>query len=345
MFKFIFLALALSSLSSVAGACFATMRNAVDGPGAPVSAAGPAAAGELAIAQPVDGTTESVAGAAPHSAPIAASTARTGAAGGAASYVRELLEALEREQEGRIEAERRLAREQVRHARSEAAAAQPAPVVIQAPAPPPAAPQARAAVVERIVESAPAAAVVVPPARTAEAAERRQASGTIAAGTTIRASVDRTVRSDRAQPGDEVRASVRSTVADNGRVVLADGDQLIGTVTTADQSGRMSGSQTLTVDFHAVLIDGRRFELESGSVTRTGPGQGQQNAIRIGGGATAGAVIGAIFGGKRGAALGGAIGAAGGTAAAAAQRGGPATLEAGETIVLRTTRGTSVPAR
>ena len=105
----------------------------------------------------------------------------------------------------------------------------------------------------------------------------------------------------------------------------------------ATRAGRMSGSNRITIRFHTLVYHGIETPLETTPVTRAGPGQTSQNATRIGGGAAVGAILGAVLGGHKGAAIGGAIGTAGGSAAAAAQHAAPAVLEAGETLMLRTT--------
>ncbi len=281
----IFLALMLSLLSLAAGACFATVMNGVNSLGTPAGATGtplPVESAQPGHTTPgMDETTPSQ----------SAGTLETGQEPSAepegAGYVGELLEALEREYERRMQAERRLAREQVRQARRDAAPPRPAPPVVHpTSAAPQPSPRAVPATKRRIVTTPPTA-VVVPPRRPVDAAEQQAATGTIAAGTTIRATVDTPTTSDQSQPGDRVTATVRSTISDNGRVLLRNGDQLIGSVTAVENSGRMRGSEALTVDFHAVRIDGSEFEMETGSVTRTGPGQGKQNTTRIGGGAAA----------------------------------------------------------
>ena len=314
MIKLVLLGLVLTVLSSVGGAWLATTMNRVDGVGTPVQAAG----------SPL---TDQRTGALRISEENAQGTIGEGES---ASQVRRLLAALEQEHEMRAQAEQRLAREQARQARPNTAPTPTAARTREWTSPRP--------------EPAPPTAAAVPAARQVRAAVQEPATSTIAAGTKIQASVDMTISSDQAQPGDQVTATVRSTISDNANVLLRNGDQLIGTVTAVEKSGRMSGSERLTIGFHAVLVDGRRFELKTGSITRTGQSQVRQNTTRIGGGAAAGSILGAILGGSKGAAIGGAIGAASGTAAAAAQRGAPATLQAGETILVETTGTTTISA-
>ena len=156
--------------------------------------------------------------------------------------------------------------------------------------------------------------------------------------TLIAVTVDALTSSATAQVEDRVLATTTGDVRVDGIVVVPAGSRMVGSVTAVERSGRMRGSESISVRFHTLVTDGVEIPLATGAITRTGPGQGKQNATRIGGGAAIGAVLGGIFGGHKGAAVGGAIGGAGGTAAAAAQHAPPAVLQPGERLVLRTTR-------
>ena len=160
--------------------------------------------------------------------------------------------------------------------------------------------------------------------------------------TLITAAVDTLISSATAKVEDEVTTTAGRDVRVDGIVLIAAGSRIIGSVTAIERSGRLRGSESITVRFHTLLSEGVETPLATEAITRTGPGQVRQNATRIGGGAAIGAVLGGIFGGHKGAAIGGAIGGAGGTAAAAVQHAPPAALEAGETVVLRTTRTTTL---
>ncbi len=227
--------------------------------------------------------------------------------------------ALEHERTARRAAERRLERmtqPQATHTR---------PDRVQ-----PAAPTAPPATVEpQRNEPAPPATTPPPPQAT---------SITIPARTAIAVQTADAVTSATARVEDTVSATTTSDVAIDGRTAIPAGSRLLGSVTTVERAGRMSGSDRIAVRFHTLVYNGVETPFETTLVIRNGPGQTSQNASRIGGGAAVGAVLGAIFGGGRGAAIGGAIGAGGGSAAAAAQRAAPAVLEAREALTLRTTR-------
>ena len=237
--------------------------------------------------------------------------------------------ALERERTARRAAERRLER----MAEPRANAARPEPV---RPAAAPAAPPA--AVKPPRNEPAPAPAPPTPPAP-------QVTWITIPAGTVIAARTVRTVTSASARVEDSVSATTIDDVAIDGRTAIPSGSRLLGSVTTVQRGGRMSGSDRIRIRFHTLAYNDVEIPLRTDTITRTGPGQASQNATRIGGGAAVGSILGAILGGKRGAAIGGAIGAGGGSAAAAAQHAAPAILEAGETLALRTSRPVRVETR
>ena len=168
---------------------------------------------------------------------------------------------------------------------------------------------------------------------------------TIPAGTAIVVRIAAAITSATARVEGTVSATTVGDVAVNGRTVIAAGSRMLGSVTTVERAGRMSGSDRITILLHTFVYNGVETPIETAPVTRAGPGQASQNATRIGGGAAVGAILGAVLGGRKGAAIGGAIGSAGGSAAAAAQHAAPAVLEAGETLALRTTRPMAVETR
>ncbi|MCY4636006.1 MAG: hypothetical protein OXG04_16120, partial [Acidobacteria bacterium] len=164
----------------------------------------------------------------------------------------------------------------------------------------------------------------------------------IPAATAITVRTAAAVTSATAQVEDTVSATTAGDVTVDGRTVIPAGSRMLGSVTAVERTGRMSGSDRITVRFHTLVYNGVKTPLETAPVTRAGPGQTSQNATRIGGGAAVGAILGAVLGGRKGAAIGSAIGTAGGSAAAAAQHAAPAVLEAGETLTLRTTRRATI---
>ena len=233
--------------------------------------------------------------------------------------------ALERERTARRAAERRLER----MAEPRPNAARPEPVR------PAAAPARREA-----SRHEPAAA---PQPAAAPAPE--PAAITIPAGTDIATRIVTAVSSATARVEDNVTATMTGDVTVDGRTAIPSGSRLLGSVTTVQRGGRMSGSDRIRIRFHTLAYNDVEIPLRTDTITRTGPGQASQNATRIGGGAAVGSILGAILGGKRGAAIGSAIGAGGGSAAAAAQHAAPAILEAGKTLTLRTSRPVRIETR
>ena len=299
MIKLAIIAVMLSIVASAAGAGIAGCRNSMD------SAA-------RNLEQAFGGGQAHAAG-----QPAAASTAGTDQH----AEIAMLRGALEQATEAMQAAERQIARlRQQRPAR----AATSSPTGAPAPA-------------RRAVQR-PAAPVPVPAPRAHPAPQPVAPAVVIPRETLFSATVDALVSSASAEVEDEVSATISRDVRVDGIVVVPAGGRVVGSVTAVERSGRMRGSESITVRFHTLVRDGVETPLATQAIARTGPGQGKQNATRIGGGAAIGAVLGGIFGGHKGAAIGGAIGGAGGTAAAAAQHAPPATFQAGESLVLRTTR-------
>lgn len=130
---------------------------------------------------------------------------------------------------------------------------------------------------------------------------------TLAAGTYLPVRIDRTLSSDKNQPGDFFTATLEAPLVANGVVVAEPGQTIGGRVAiaerhTADQPGRL-GLELVSLS----LVDGQQVPIQSQLVaTRGGTTPGAVEAGRVA--ATAG--IGAIIGGAIGYGTGAAIGAA-----------------------------------
>jgi len=83
----------------------------------------------------------------------------------------------------------------------------------------------------------------------------------------------------------------------------------------AQQSGRLAGRTTLTLDLRSVTVNSRTYDLASTTVQENSASRASRSAQAIGGTAALGTIIGALAGGGRGAAIGAASGAAVGTGA------------------------------
>ncbi len=143
------------------------------------------------------------------------------------------------------------------------------------------------------------------------------AAQTVPAGTEIIVMLDQGVTSKDAKVDQKLDGHVSEAVIVNGRTVIPKGAKAMLKITTAEASGRLSGTAKLWMVVENVVVNGRTYTLNTEPSGQDGPGHSKRNVVAIGGGAAAGAVIGAIAGGGKGAAIGTAIGAGAGTAGAA----------------------------
>jgi hypothetical protein len=159
----------------------------------------------------------------------------------------------------------------------------------------------------------------------------------LAAGTVLPLVLGSTVTSKTNQVGDRVMATLAEDVVEDGRVLLAEGTEVLGRVTVAKRSGRVKGRARLVMEFDEVRDGGSSYRIEASPVDVTAESSKGQDAKIAGGAAAAGAVIGAITGGGKGALKGGAIGGAAGGAAVLATRGKEVELQAGTHVAVKLT--------
>ena len=150
------------------------------------------------------------------------------------------------------------------------------------------------------------------------------------AGTALPIVLQTTVASNTSRVGDRVLAEVAEDVAEQGRVVLPQGTEVIGRVTAAQGSGRVKGRARLAVAFQEVRVGGASYVVDATPLDVTAGSSKGRDAKILGGAAAAGAVIGAIAGGGKGALKGGAIGGAAGGAAVLATKGKEVVFQTGE---------------
>lgn len=137
---------------------------------------------------------------------------------------------------------------------------------------------------------------------------------TLPAGTAISITLDQVLSSKDSHAGDEFTGRVAHSVSADGAIVIPKGARVRGKVTEATPSGHLKTAALLAM--RLTSVEGQA--VQTSSVSRKGDTHGQRNAIGIGGGAAAGAIIGALAGGGKGAAIGAGAGGAAGTGAAAA---------------------------
>ncbi len=159
---------------------------------------------------------------------------------------------------------------------------------------------------------------------------------TLAAGTVIRASLERALSTENNAPGDTFTLTVVDAVKVDDHTVIPVGSTIKGVVAESVRSGRVKGRAHMTLKFtELVLPNGKAYPLQVATVSRMAPSTKKRDAMVIGGGAGLGTLIGAIAGGGKGAAIGAVAGGGAGTGAVLATRGKETGYSSGSTLSLR----------
>jgi hypothetical protein len=147
-------------------------------------------------------------------------------------------------------------------------------------------------------------------------AQRQPMSVTLDAGTTLAIRLGETLSTNTNYTGDTFRGTLESPVIRDGYIIADRGSRVLGTIVTARKAGRMSGEPELTLALTEInTTDGQRVQVQTNTMTRTGPSSSGMSTAKVAGGAALGAIIGAIAGGGKGAAIGAGAGGAAGTGA------------------------------
>lgn len=141
---------------------------------------------------------------------------------------------------------------------------------------------------------------------------------TLPEGTVVSITLDQAISSEDSRSGQTFDATVSDAIVVDGKTVVAKGSRAIGRIVEAESSGRLHNPGRLVLDLASIEVGGTRYDIDTSNANREGKSHTKNNAIFIGGGTAAGAIIGGIVGGGKGAAIGAAAGAGGGTATAAA---------------------------
>jgi hypothetical protein len=139
---------------------------------------------------------------------------------------------------------------------------------------------------------------------------------TVPSGTTLNVRLTQAIDVDASQAGQSFKAVVDDPVMMNGSIVIPRGASATVQAVQVEQSGKMKGSDKITLKLNSIRFGGMVYEVASAYVETKGKGEGKKTARKVGGGAGLGAIVGGIAGGGSGAAIGAAVGAAGGAAVA-----------------------------
>jgi hypothetical protein len=140
---------------------------------------------------------------------------------------------------------------------------------------------------------------------------------TVPAGTAINVRLTQAIEVDASQAGQTFKAIVDDPVMLGGSIVIPRGASAVIQAAKVEQSGKMKGSDKISLKLNAIGFGGRVYEVTSGYVEAKGKGEGRRTTRKVGGGAGLGAIVGGIAGGGEGAAIGAAIGGVTGAAVAA----------------------------
>jgi hypothetical protein len=151
---------------------------------------------------------------------------------------------------------------------------------------------------------------------------------TIPAGTVVTIRTGSELSSGTNKVGDTFLGTLTSNVVVNGQTVAHAGDKVEGRVTNSKSSGRLHAPGILTIRLTSV----NGIPVTSSAHSFKGKSHTKSNAVKIGGGTAAGALIGGLAGGGRGALIGAGAGAAAGTGVAAMTGRMEATLPAETTL-------------
>jgi hypothetical protein len=144
---------------------------------------------------------------------------------------------------------------------------------------------------------------------------------TIPAGTRIPIRLDQGINTAKNSPGDDFTASLNGPIVIDGHVVAPSGSKVVGELTQVEESGRVEGRASLTMELREIVVDGEEYDLPTKPLTLVAPSTKKKDAAVIAGGAGVGAIIGAIAGGGKGAAIGAGVGGGSGTGYVLATKG------------------------
>ena len=132
-----------------------------------------------------------------------------------------------------------------------------------------------------------------------------------------------------ARAGDAVTALLGEDVRVGDEVLLPRDSAAKGRVVSVKRSGKVKGRAEMEVEFNAIELNGRTYDIDATDVAQTATSDKGRDAKVIGGAAGAGAIIGGIAGGGSGALKGVLIGGAAGTGGVLLTRGKEVVFEQG----------------
>jgi len=157
------------------------------------------------------------------------------------------------------------------------------------------------------------------PAQAAPAAAPKPAAPamvTVPAGTGVNVRLTQTIDVDSSKAGMTFKGVVDDPVMVNGSIVIPRGASAVLEAIHVEQSGKMKGSDKVTLKLSAIGFGGFVYPVSSSYNQSKGKGEGKKTGRKVGGGAGLGAIVGGIAGGGEGAAIGAVVGGATGAVVA-----------------------------
>jgi hypothetical protein len=140
----------------------------------------------------------------------------------------------------------------------------------------------------------------------------------VPAKTAIVVNLDQSVSSKDARTGQRIEGSIAQDIMVDGKVAVPKGSRVQLSVASVQASGRLSTPAKLYLKIDSVDVKGHNYPAAAHWAGKTGESHAKRDAVAIGGGGGAGALIGGLVGGGKGALIGAAAGAGAGTVGAAA---------------------------
>ncbi len=161
-------------------------------------------------------------------------------------------------------------------------------------------------------------------------------------GSLLRVRVNRTLRSDKTQPGTTFDGVVVNDVAANGLIAIPRGAAVQGTVIDAKGSGALTGRGEMSIQLTSVILGGQSYPLVTNVWAHNGGDKTIETVNKTAGFGAAGALIGALAGGGVGAAIGGGVGAAAGLGSSATSGRGQVIIPSEAIVTFHTAQPTTV---
>lgn len=127
---------------------------------------------------------------------------------------------------------------------------------------------------------------------------------TVPAGTRLVIRMVDSIDSKRHNVGHKFRGQLEGALVVDGVTVAPRGTFLYGTITAAQQSGRMAGSSTLAMEFTDMMIDDQLYPIATEGLAAQTGGEGKRTVGRTARSAALGGLIGGSSGAKTGAKVG-----------------------------------------